>query len=272
MFLRGPGVEADLQYYLREDLNIYDVLGEKGEKLVPGYRYLVSYKDLYTVYGGQRDWFHLMRGAFTFTIEIFTRYFLFNETPQRGFGMAPELYEFDKYLLFEDAFVPWEDYDHPQFGKIQIGGFKKNYIRVNPGFLLEQEAHRVTAFTLYHAYHTPQLEIVELTDRNIGRGLREVTAVIANKRLIPTHSGANLQFGIDRPNHISLEGGNVLTGMIVHDPDLNVVEEQKVNPSVIEVKNISGMSTVTVKWIVEGSRNLSVTIDSAKGGVIRKDL
>ncbi|MBW6480099.1 MAG: hypothetical protein K0B37_11780 [Bacteroidales bacterium] len=272
MFLRGPGVEADLQYYLREDLNIYDVLGEKGEKLVPGYRYLVSYKDLYTVYGGQRDWFHLMRGAFTFTIELFSRYFLFNETPQRGFGMAPELYEFDKYLLFEDAFVPWEDFDHPQFGEIQVGGFKKNYIRVNPGFLLEQEAHRVTAFSLYHAYHTPQLEIVELTSNRIGRGLFEVTAVIANTRLIPTHSGANLKFGIDRPNYISIDGGNVLAGMIVHDPDLNVVEEQKVNPSVIEVKNISGMSTVTIRWIVEGGRNLSVTVDSAKGGVVRKNL
>ena len=272
MFLRGPGVESDLQYYVREDLNVYDVLGEKGESMVPGYRYLVSYKDLYTVYGGQRDWFHLMRGAFTFTIELFTRYFLYNEAPTRGRGLAPELYSFDKYLLFEDAFVPWEDYDHPQFGKIQIGGFKKNYIRINPGFLLEQEAHRITAFTLYHAYHTPQLEIAEVSSRNLGRGLQEVTAVIANPRLIPTHSGANLRSGLDRPNYISLEGGNVLAGMIVHNPDLNVVEEQKVNPSVLEVKNIPGMSTVTVRWIVEGGRNISVKVNSVKGGVASKAL
>ncbi len=273
MFLRGPGVESDTQYFLRDDLNIYDILGEKGEKLVPGYRYLVSYKDLYTVYGGQRDWFHLMRGAFTFTIEIFTRYFLFNETPQRGSGQSSEVYEFDKYLLFEDAFVPWEDYDHPQFGKIQVGGFKKNYIRVNPGFLLEQEAHRVTAFTLYHAHHTPQLEIVELTEKNIGRGLREITAVIANKRLIPTHSGVNLKFGIDRPNYISIEGANAVAGMIVHNPDLNILEEQKINPSVIEVENIPGMSTVTVKWIVErGRRNITVKVDSEKAGVVSRSL
>ncbi len=272
MFLRGPGSETDLQYYVSEDIRVYDVLGEKGEKLVPGYRYLIGYRDLYTVLGGQRDWFHLMRGTFTFTIELFSRYFLFNETPQRGFGQGSELFEFDRYLLFEDAFVPWEDFDHPQFGEIQIGGFKKNYIRINPGFLLEQEAHRITAFTLYHAYHTPQLEIVELTHNRIGRGLHDVTAVIANTRLIPTHSGANLKFGIDRPNYIKLEGGNVLAGMIVHDPDLNVVEEQKVNPSVIEVNNISGMSTVKVRWIVEGSQNLSVTVDSAKGGVTRRSL
>ncbi len=272
MFLRGPGVEADLQYYLRDDLQIYDVLGEKGEKLVPGYRYLISYRDLYTVYGGQRDWFHLMRGAFTFTIELFSRYFLFHETPQRGFGMASELFEFDKYLLFEDAFVPWEDFDHPQFGEIQIGGFKKNYVRINPGFLLEQEAHRVTAFSLFHAYHTPQLEIVELDSKRIRRGLYEVTAVIANTRMIPTHSGANLKFGIDPPNYISIEGADVVAGMIVHDADLNVVDEQKVNPEVLEVSNIPGMGTVTVKWLVDSNRGLSVEVNSAKGGVVRRSL
>jgi hypothetical protein len=139
--------------------------------------------------------------------------------------------------------------------------------------LLEQEAHRVTAFTLYHAHHTPQLEIVELTEKNIGRGLREITAVIANKRLIPTHSGVNLKFGIDRPNYISIEGANAVAGMIVHNPDLNILEEQKINPSVIEVENIPGMSTVTVKWIVErGRRNITVKVDSEKAGVVSRSL
>jgi hypothetical protein len=102
-----------------------------------------------------------MRGAFTFTIELFSRYFLFNETPQRGFGQAAEFYEFDKYLLFEDAFVPWEDYDHPQFGKDPDRWIQKELHPNQPRLpYWKQEAHRITAFSLYHAYHTPQLEIV----------------------------------------------------------------------------------------------------------------
>ncbi len=60
--------------------------------------------------------------------------------------------------------------------------------------------------------------------------------------------------------------------MIVHNPDLNIVEEQKIKPSVIEVDNIPGMSTVTVKWIVESGRNITVRVDSEKGGVINKNL
>jgi hypothetical protein len=214
----------------------------------------------------------MMRGVFTFTSEMFSRYYLFNEKPEgwaRGF--AEDWFTFDRYLLFKDAFVPWEDYDHPQFGKIQIGGFKKNYIRNNPGFLLEQELHRLSAFTLFHAYHTPKLEIVELTAKDLGGGLREVIAVIANTRIIPTHAGIDLKFNIERPNYISLDGANVLAGMRVNR-DLNVVEEQKANPSIIEVENIPGMSTITVKWIVEDSDNISVKVDSAKGGVVRKKL
>jgi hypothetical protein len=273
MFLRGPGSETDLQYYLREDIRVYDVLGEKGEKMVPGYRYMIGYRDLYTVLGGQRDWFHLMRGAYTFTIEMFTRYFLFHEPPQRGTGFSPEdLFRFDKYLLFQDAFVAWQDFDHPQYGRIQIGGFKKNFVRINPGFMLEQELHRVMAFSLYHAWHTPQLEITEISVKDLDEGLQEITAVVVNTRMIPTHSGVNTKFKIDRPNYISLEGANVLAGMTVKNRDLNVVEEQKVNPAVIEVENIPGMGTVTVRWIVDGVSNISVKVDSAKGGKVRKEI
>jgi len=273
MLLRGPGAAEDSKYYLPADIRVYNVLGELGERIIPGYDYLIVHQDLYTVYGGQIDWFHMMRGVFTFTSEMFSRYYLFHEKPQGwAGGFGEEWFAFDRYLLFEDAFVPWEDYDHPQFGKIQIGGFKKNYIRNNPGFLLEQELHRLTAFTLFHAYHTPKLEIVELSTNELGGGLREVIAVVANTRLIPTHAGIDLKFNIERPNYISLKGANVLAGMRVIDRDLNVVEEQKVNPEVIEVDNIPGMSTVTLKWIVEGSGNISVEVDSAKGGVVRKNL
>jgi hypothetical protein len=272
MLLRGPGAAEDENHYLREDVRVYDALGEHGAKIIPGYDYLIVHKDLYTVYGGQIDWFHMMRGAFTFTSEMFSSYYLFNDKSQGRGWFNEDFYTFDRYLLFRDAFVDWEEYDHPQFGKIEIGGFKKNFIRVNPGFLLEQELHRLTSFTLYHAWNTPQLEIVETTSQDLAGGLREITAVVVNNRLIPTHAGIDLKYKITRPNYITLEGGNVLAGMVVKNRDLNVVEEQKTNPSVIEVDNIPGMGTVTVRWIVDGGRRLSVKVDSAKGGVIRKEL
>lgn len=49
MILRGPGAEEDLSTYNRADIAIYDAIGKKGEKMLPGYRYMVVYKDLYSV-------------------------------------------------------------------------------------------------------------------------------------------------------------------------------------------------------------------------------
>ena len=158
------------------------------------------------------------------------------------------------------------------FGEIEIGGFKKNFGRVHPGFMLEQDAHRNMAFTLYHAYHTPQLEFTELTVNDLGGGLQEVVAVVTNTRMTPTHAGIDLRHSINRPNYISLEGAGVVAGMLVNNRDLNVVEEQKVNPEKLEIPNIPGMDSVTVKWIIDGGRRMSVIVDSPKGGVVRKEL
>lgn len=272
MILRGPGTREDAGLYTRDDIRVYDAIGELGDCLLPGYRYMILYEDLYTVYGGQIDWFHFSRGIFTYTNELFTNYMYFYERYQNREESQKAPYFFDKYLLFEDAFVPWEPYDHPQFGPIEIGGFKKNFGRVHPGFMLETDAHRNMAFTLYHAYHTPQLEITEVSVNELGGGLREVIAVVANTRLTPTHAGIDLRHNIERPNYISLEGAEVLSGMLVHNRDLNVVEEQMVNPATLEVRNIPGMSYVTVKWIIEGGRRLTVNVDSAKGGKLSRQL
>src|SRR5690606_21702717 len=50
MILRGPGAQEDESTYTRQDVAVYDELGRKGEQIIPGYNYLVVYKDLYSVY------------------------------------------------------------------------------------------------------------------------------------------------------------------------------------------------------------------------------
>lgn len=59
MFLRPPGAEEDAMYVPQSDIAVYDLIGKMGEKMVPGYKYYVLWKDLYTVYGGEIDWIGL---------------------------------------------------------------------------------------------------------------------------------------------------------------------------------------------------------------------
>lgn len=264
MILRGPGAEEDADTYNREDVRIYDAIAKKGEEMIPGYRYLTVYKDLYSVFGGELDWFYGGRGIYTYTNELMVSYLYYHKNEGRG-NQEEEL-KVDKYLTFGDAFVDWKEYKHPQYGTIEIGGFKKNFGRAHPGFLLEQDAHRNMAFTIYHAYQTPKLSITEVSEKSIGGGLTEVTATIYNERLMPTHSSQDLKYKIERPDLVSISNANVVAGMIVENDDFNKVKEQAHTPETIRVPSIPGMETVKVRWIVSGTGNYEVKVDSAKGG------
>ena len=264
MILRGPGAEEDVNTYTREDIRIYDAIGKVGEEMLPGYRYITVYKDLYTVFGGELDWFYGNRGVFTYSNELMIPYLYFHK--EGGRGSQDEQFKVDQLLTFGDAFVTWKEYEHPQFGTVEIGGFKKTFGRAHPGFLLEQDAHRNAAFTIFHAYHTPKLSVMDVKEEDLGGGLKAITATIFNERMMPTHASHDLKYKIERPDYVSLSGAKVLAGFLVEDEDRKQLVEQKHSPEKIEVDNIPGMSAVKVKWIVSSGSNYTINVDSAKGG------
>jgi hypothetical protein len=264
MILRGPGAEEDLNTYNREDIRIYDAIGKKGEEMIPGYRYLTVYKDLYSVFGGELDWFYGNRGIFTYTNELMVSYLYFNK--EAGRGNQEEQLKVDQLLTFGDAFVNYKEYKHPQFGTVEIGGFKKTFGRAHPGFLLEQDAHRNAAFTIYHAYHTPKLSITEVKEEELGGGLKAITATIFNERMMPTHASQDLKYRIERPDYVTLTGAKVVAGFVVEDADMKKYKEQVNSPEKMAVANIPGMGAVQVRWIVSTGSSYTVTVDSAKGG------
>lgn len=283
MILRGPSVQGGgAEAYSSADNAVIEAIGRTGEKIIPGYKLLTIWKDMYTVWGGELDWMHGAMGCFVYSNELWTPYLMFYDT------LNTDQYEFDRLLLFEDAFIPWQKINHPVYGEVEIGGFSKNYGRLHPGFLLETDAHRNAAFCIYNAYQLPKLEVTKVAVKNIGNGLKEVSATIENKRMIPTHSASNLRFRIDPPDYITLEGaGTVLAGMIVRNEDLNINTEQKKNPARLEIQNIPGYlsggfgggqggrggmsgggtgNVVKVKWIVKGGDKFTVRVESMKGG------
>ena len=265
MILRGPSAkDTGTEVFTRADEMVINTIGKKGEKIIPGYSLLTIWKDLYPVYGGELDWWYGAIGSYIFSNELWTQRLMFNDTSN------VDEYEFERLLLFEDAFIPWKEADHPVYGKIEIGGFDKNFGRIHPGFLLESDAHRNAAFCIYNAWTMPKLEISSINVRDLPGGLKEVTATIANTQLMPTHSGTNLKYKIDPPDYVYLDGGKVIAGMIVTDIDRNITVEQKKNPQRIEVSNIEGYGRVHVRWIVKGGSRYGVRVESVKGGHVSR--
>ena len=261
LILRGPSIQGGgAEAYSRADDAVIDAIGKKGELIIPGYDLVTIWKDMYTVYGGELDWWHGAMGCFVFSNELWNSYLMFYDTTKT------DQYEFDRLLLFEDSFIPWQKINHPVYGEVELGGFSKMFGRLHPGFIIETDAHRNAAFCIYNSYQSPKLEITNIKVNKIEGGLKEVTASVVNRRMLPTHSATNLRYKIDPPDYVLLEGGTVIAGMIVENADLNITSEQKKNPQKMELANIAGYQKIDLKWIVKGGNKYTVKVESVKGG------
>ncbi|HZZ71321.1 MAG TPA: M14 family metallopeptidase [Pirellulales bacterium] len=268
VILHGPGANDD--NWDRQDLAIYDTIGKKGEQILPGYRSINIAKDLYEVYGGEIDWLHQMQGVFTFTNELFTPFNFFRK-PADGaiMGRQEELNQFNRWLLFGEGIVPWHEIEHPQFGKIEVGGLKKNWVRQPPSFLLEEECHRNMAFALYHADQMPQVQVQSIKVRALAGAVNEVTAVVVNHKIIPDHSVADLRHKVSGPDLIQLSGPNVKVLAGLHSEDQffqdNPIEQPR-QPAELKIDRIGSMGVVYCRWYVTGNGPYTVRIHSPKGG------
>jgi hypothetical protein len=213
MILRGPGAQYRENMYPAEDRVVYDELGKKGEDILPYYRYLVIYKDLYTVYGGFVNWLAEGRGAYAFTNEMWTPALYFQRDIASPDEARTRLWR-DR-LQFGQEFSPYKEFDHPQYGKVLLGGPNKWSSRVTPTFMLEEECHRNFAFTMLHAAELPRLSFdrVEVV-RGPQRDVWVVTLEVRNSGLIPSRSALARQRGIGRNDLLICEppeGGAVVT-------------------------------------------------------------
>jgi len=267
MILRSPCVKEDRVE--PEDVATLETLAKRGERILPGYRALVTATGLYEAHGIEKDWLYQMRGALCWTIELFTPYNYFHRKAERsGEASRESREEFDKYLLFGEGTVPWQEVDHPQYGKVEVGGFTKNWGRQPPSFMLQEELHRNMSFALYHADQMPQVEIESAGVKPLGDGLFEVTATIANPRLTPTHTAADRKHQITPPDVATIQGRGtqVVAGLVSEDLFFTDAKEQKRRPERLRIDDVPGMGAVYVRWVVEGAGPYQLCVESAKGG------
>ncbi len=268
MILRSPGREGG-EIHPSDD-RVMQAIAERGEKILPFYRSMVLWKDLYTVWGGEIDWFYGARGAVTYTTELWTDRNLYKgpASPSREDQAA-----FLKYVLLNDGVVKWHEFDHPQFGKIELGGTRKNWGRTPPSFLLEEECHRNMAFTLYHADQMPRLRISEVQINPLTNDLFNVWVTIVNDRLIPTRLQQDVQHHISPPDRVTVTGEQVkvLSSGIVTDRFAKRVTATKRRPERVELDAIPGLQAVRTQFILRGRGKFRVTVDSAHGGLLQRE-
>ena len=259
MILRGPGAESYGEYE-RADVRVFDELGKTGEKMLPFYKYMVIWKDLYTVYGGFATWGYEGLGIISFTNE------LWNRDQQWGDGRnkpeASDRYFFDDKLLAGSGFVAWHPVDHPFYGKIEIGGWRKDVGRVPPTFMIEEMLHRNAMFNIEHAKAMPLVTITDATTTALGDGLLAVDVVFKNLHAIPTRTAQAAKQKIGQPDTLMISGKDIeiLAGGIRQDrwrPERIELAERE-PARLVRESGIGSREEVRVRWFVRGKGDRAV--------------
>ncbi len=277
MWLRGPG--SDLSPPIPPaDLKVFDRLGREGERVVPGYRYLISSQDLYTTHGDFDEWMYQCLGVYCFVGEMH----MSSQLAYRGRADAPngedgnlwsrrpplaERQQFNDALMMGEMYREWTPFTHPTYGEIEIGGWRTFTTRMPPTFMLPEQLHRNAMFVLWTAGQAPQVS-VEITETTpLGDGLWRVRARAVNAGGLPTLSAKARGKRILPLDEFRLagDGVEVLSGGVLTDRWHGTVQPVETRPGRVPTW-IGGFGTREAQWFVRGGGEVTATYAGAKCG------
>jgi len=281
MILRGPGDKSQ-GTYPRRDILVYDHIGKRGEAMLPFYKYMILWRDLYPVHGGFINWTAEGLGIFSFSNELWSSSQYDNRAREGGRSSRNRddyMKRQQKRLQFDDdvemgtRYKEWKPFDHPDYGRIELGGWVHETGRVPPLFMLEELCHRNAMFTLYHAEQMP-LPLFENVDvKKISGDVFQVQVTLRNRRAIPTIGQWAATHDLMTPDILKFKGKNmtVVDAGLVEDAWNKRVRRIDKRPArVVLNSGLPGNDQVIVQWIVQGKGRGTLTYVSMKGGRLKK--
>jgi hypothetical protein len=112
------------------------------------------------------------------------------------------------------GFVDWYDFDHPQLGMVELGGWNDLYSWTNPPLhLLREEVDSHCEFAVHQALAAPCIEIKHTSVEALGQDTWRVTVGVANTGWLPTYVTEKAKKdNIVRSAAVELAGGDVIDG------------------------------------------------------------
>ncbi len=278
MFLRGPSSESSPPVD-PADVEVYDWLGKEGERTVPGYRYLVAHTGLYATYGDFDEFCYQVFGflAYTGELSMSTDYAYRgrNDEPSGPDGTIwsrrptlSEKQQFNDHLMAGEMFQEWTPFQHPQYGEVEIGGWKPWAVRTNPGWMLPDMLHRNAMFMVWTAMQLPDVSVEVVSTENLGDDLWRVRARCVNTAGMPTLSANARRRQLVRRDLFTIEGAEVLSGGVVLNHWLGNVETVANRPERLETWT-PAQGARDVEWIVRGDGKVTVRYDGARSGAVQ---
>ena len=258
MILRPPAAWSDDELGVpHSDRKLYDAIAKRGLVVLPSYEYLTVRK-LYQVFGGFIAWTWLDLGAFSFTNELWGD--LGMDVPDAGDDRRLAALRWNDVALHGNGFVRWYEVDHPQYGKVELGGWKRFTVRTTPPDFLSETCVRNTLFSLEHAAMLPRLRLETLGSVSEGR----LRVRITNDGVLPTIHGLARRQGTLPADRLRLEGARILAASRPRTGQRAEVVEVR-GGTVRLPDGIEGKTAVELDLYVEGAPK-ALVLESRIGG------
>lgn len=182
-----------------EDLWLYKLFGKKATELT-GYPHISIFHDFKyhpkQVITGGFDWIYEHLGQFFWTVEIWA--------PVREAGIEnyhfidwyrdhpPEddlkLIAWSDRELGGEGYIDWYAFDHPQLGRLELGGWNKlATFRNPPAKYLEREVERFPRWLAWQALTLPRLELLRTEVERLGPDTWKVRLAVHNTGYLPSY-------------------------------------------------------------------------------------
>ncbi len=178
------------------DVLAMKAIGWRGEEIT-GYRCVSTYEEFTAgrALGGVfMDWLYEHQGLIAYSTELWNASARAGiERRSRALSPAEEEEDGLKLLTWNDrdlggeGFVPWYSHQHPQLGKVELGGWDYKFTLWNPpAGLLESECHKNALFTLAHAASLPRLGVTATEVISLGDSVYRLRITVKNLGYLPT--------------------------------------------------------------------------------------
>ena len=273
-----------------EDLWVFKKIGELGTKLT-GYRCVSTFHDFKyhpkeVTTGAFDDWMYDHKGVFTYTIELWDlpteagikdRKFVewWREHPHEE---DVQILKWIDEHAASDAYVAWQIYEHPQLGKIELGGWNNMYTWRNPPLeFVEAEVKRHYPFMLSLGEMLPHLVIHSLKVNQISTNKFHLNLVVENNGFLPSYtSQLSKTRQASRPVRVelSIPDGAVLTSGKYRE-ELGHLEGRS---NKLDIASVYGESPTDnrarLEWVIEASvgTKIGIKVLSERAGTIKHEV
>ena len=274
--LRTDPMTGDVVRPTYEDQLIYKRFGRKADELIEGVK-IQTFKIHGaspatwhgSIWGVYIDWVYYRLGIYALNHEVGIFPGVTDIFP--SYGKETERLRWSDENMDGKLFAEWKAFDHPQLGKVEIGGFLnkiydpkyETYTQVmclpGPGYDKLLAGH--TQWHLFLMLQSPLLRVVDIESHPLASGFFRVKARVQNEGNLPTYvTHYALDTGLAKTVKavIALEGADLVSGG--EEVDLGHLNGRS---------SREGASAKDVEWVVEVTgREAAVTIEavSQKGG------